>query len=77
MTVFWRKWKAQRLNILQKHGPYLRVIYFLSREYSENYGPDNYDIKIKYHRPPTLPVYPNSVQHFRRPQLCSDQRYIH
>ena len=26
---------------------------------------------------PTLPMYSNSVQHFCRPELMSDQRYIH
>lgn len=34
-------------------------------------------IKSKYHSQPTLPVYPDSIEHFGGPELMSDQRYIH
>lgn len=34
-------------------------------------------INSKCHSQPTLPVYPDSVEHFCGPELMSDQRYIH
>ena len=34
-------------------------------------------IKSKCHSQPTLPVYPNSIEHFCGPELMSDQRHIH
>ena len=34
-------------------------------------------IKSECHSQPTLPVYPDSVEHFCGPELMSDQRYIH
>ena len=49
----------------------------------EDYSPNrkraskHADIKTKCHSQPTLPVYPNSIEHFCRPELMSDQRYIH